>query len=215
MSFLNQLKSQASTLQDQQRGQQQNFEANTALTESACLKAWTYLSDLARQLNVIEPAGPVFSLDGKTKWPTMKLTDFRADARKKKLADKEVYDYIAIGWRIVAPPGQPATGSVSANFPPELQRIETRLAAGGVKHERSELRHAEKNTLLALRFDHVHEARGSVQVSADHEHAKLLFRVANASGFEIINTSWPAAQVQTSTLDELAKMIVGQPHGFA
>lgn len=47
MSFLNQLKSQASALQ-QQHGKVQNFEANMAQTEMACQKAWVYLSDLAR-----------------------------------------------------------------------------------------------------------------------------------------------------------------------
>ena len=116
MSFLNQLKSQASALQQQQHGQVQNFEANTAQTEAACQKAWSYLSDLARQLTVIEPPGSKFTLDGKTPWPAMKLTNFRADSRKKRLRDKEVFDYLAVGWRIVPQCGLPVGGSVSAVF---------------------------------------------------------------------------------------------------
>ena len=215
MSFLNQLKSQASVLQRQQHGQVLNFEASTAQTETACQKAWSYLSDLARQLTVIEPPGPKFTLDGKTPWPAMKLTHFRADSRKKKLRDKEVFDYLAVGWQIVPQFGLPVGGSVSANFPPDLQRIEKRLAEGSVKHERFEVRHPEKNSLQALRFDYITEARGSVTVSADHDNAQLVFRVANANGFEITTTTWAAGQVQTNTLDELAKMIVAQPHRFA
>ena len=215
MSFLEQLKSQASALQDQQRSQSQDFEARTAQTEAACQKVWHYLSELSRQLNVIEPAGAQFSLDGKTPWPVMKLTDFRADCRKKRLRDKEVFDYLAVGWQIVPQSGLPVGGSVSANFPPELQRIEKRLAEGGVKHERVEVRHPEKNSLLALRFNYVTKAHGSVTVTADHDIAQLVFRVANASGFETITTRWAAGQVQTSTLDELAKMMVAQPHRFA
>jgi hypothetical protein len=215
MSFLNQLKSQASALQNQQRSQIENFETSTALTETACIKAWSYLADLVRQLNVIEPPGPRFTLDGKTPWPAMKLVNFRADFRKKRLRDKEVYDYLAIGWDVVPQIGMPVGGSVSANFPPDLQRIESRLAAGSLRHERIEVRHPEKNTLLAIRFDYVTEARGSVKVTADHEKAQLVFRVAGASGFEIVNTTWSASQVQTGMLDELAKMIVAQPHGFA
>lgn len=215
MSFLSQLKSQASSLQQQQHGQAQNFEASTAHTEIACQKAWSYLSDLARQLNVIETPGSALTLDGKTPWPAMKLTNFRADCRKKRLRDKEVFDCLTVGWQIVPQLGLPVGGSVSANFPPDLQRIEKRLAGGGVKHERVEVRHPEKNSLLALQFDYITEARGSVTVTADHDHAKLVFRVANASGFEIIPTSWEAGQVQTSTLDDLAKMMVAQPHRFA
>ena len=215
MSFLIQLKAQASALQDQQRSQVQNIEASSAQTEAACFKVWHYLSDLARQLNVIEPAGARFTLDGKTPWPAMKLTGFRADARKKRLLDKEVFDYMAMGWNIVPQFGVPVGGTVSANFPPDLQRIEKRLAEGSVRHERIEQRHPEKNTLLAVKFDYITESRGSVKITADHDNAKLVFRVSNASGFDILNTSWPASQVQTDTLDELAKMIVAQPSRFA
>ena len=85
----------------------------------------------------------------------------------------------------------------SANFPPDPQRIEKRLADGSVKHERIKLRHPEKNTLLAVKFDYITGSRGSFKISADHEAAKLSFRVANASGFDVLQPSWPAAQMQT------------------
>ena len=215
MSFLNQLKSQASALQNQQRTELVNTETSIVTTEAACQKVWFYLSDLVRQLNVIEPPGPRFSLDGKTPWPAMKLANFNADFRKKRLRDKEVFDYVAIGWDCVPQIGKPVGGSVSANFPPDLQRIENRLSAGSVRHDRKEVRHPEKNTLLAIQFEYMTQARGSVQVKPNHEKATLDFRVASASGFELINTTWLAGQVQTSMLDELAKMIVAQPHTFA
>ena len=214
MSFLNQLKSQANALKDQQRLELQNFEANTAQTEAACQKAWFYLSDLARQLSVIEPAGARFTLDGKTPWPAMKLVNFRADARKKMLRNKEVYDYVAIGWDIVPQHGAPVAGTVSANFPPDLERIEKRLAQGHVEHERKEQRHPEKNSLLAIQFDYMTASSASVMITADHDCARLAFRLSNASGFEIINASWPADLVQADTLDELAKLILDQPSRF-
>lgn len=215
MSFLNQLKSQASALQTQQRSELQSFDASTERTEAACQKVWSYFSELSRQLDVIEPPGPRFTLDGKTPWPAMKLVNFRADFRQKKLRNKDVYDYAAIGWNVVPQIGNPVGGSVSANFPPDLLRIETRLAAGAVQHERKDVRHPDKNTLLAIRFDYVTQARGSVKVTADHEAGTLAFRVAGASGFEVLNSVWPATQVETGMLDELAKMIVAQPNTFA
>lgn len=46
----------------------------------------------------------------------MKLVDFRIDARKKRLRDKEVFDYIAMVWRLVPREGAPKAGTVSANF---------------------------------------------------------------------------------------------------
>jgi len=69
VSFLNELKSQATALQSKQAVQLENLEANTAQTEMACQVVWKYLQDLARHLSVITPQAPRFSLDGKTPWP--------------------------------------------------------------------------------------------------------------------------------------------------
>jgi hypothetical protein len=214
VSFLNQLKSQASALQDQQTQQLQDLQINTSKTELACQSVLHYLNDLAKQLTVIEPAGPRFSLDGKRHWPDMKLADFRVDARKKKLRDKEVFDYIAMGWQIVPQPGGPLQGVVSVNFPPDLERVQKRLACGGVAHERKEQRDPVSNKLQAIVFEHQMQARGYLTVTADHNEAQLEFRLANTNGFDIVNTTWPAERIQVELLDELAKLIVAQPSKF-
>lgn len=214
MSFLNQLKSQASALQTQQTVQQQNLQANIEATELACQTMWRYMVELTKQLNVIQPAGPRMSLDGRTPWPAMKLTDFRIDCRKKKLLDKDVYDFIAVVWQIVPQVDGVVAGAVSVNFPPDLERVEKRLACGGVKFERKDLRHPEKNTLQAIRFEYQTQARGYITVTADQDKAQLGFRLANTGGFEVLNASWPVASIQTELLDELAKLIVGEPSKF-
>lgn len=214
MNFLNQLKSQASALQSQQTVELQNFEASTHQTELACQTVWLYFGELAKQLNVITPAGPKLAIEPKKPWPEMKLTDFRVDARKKKLRDKDVYDTIAMGWQIVPQVGEPLNCSVSVNFPPDLERIEKRLAAGNVRHERINQRHPEKNTLQAIVFEFLTQARGSVNVTADHDNGQLVFRLANLNGFEVITTTWSATDIQGRQMDELAKMIVGRPSRF-
>lgn len=214
MSFLRELKSQANALQARQSEQGEHLDRHTAETEAACRTVLQYFEDLARQLNVIAPAAPKLSLDGKTAWPAMKLTNFRVDARRKRLRDRDVYDYVAMAWQIVPQVGDPVGGSVSVNFPPDLERVESRLAAGLVKHERSEVRHPEKNTLLAFRYDYVTETRGNVTVTPDHDKAQLAFRLLNLRGFEVANVNWPAAQIKADVLDELAKMIVSQPSRF-
>ena len=214
MGFLKQLKEQANALQNLQTAQLLNLEANAEPTEWACQVVWRYLQDLARQLSVLTPDAPRFSLDGKTPWPQMKLADFRADFRKKKLRDKEVYDYIAMGWDIVPKVGLPMGGSVSVNFPPELERVQKRLAFGHVEHEQKNLRHPEKNTLQAICFEYVTKARGNVTVTADHDHGQLIFRLANADGFGIVTSTWAAPKIDHSLMDELAKMVVAQPNRF-
>jgi hypothetical protein len=214
LSFLHQLKSQASALQSEQVQVQLGLEENTAQAEAACRIALPYLQDLARHLNVLAPAAAKFTLDGKTPWPAMKLTDFRVDARKKKLRDREAFDYLAMGWRVVPQIGSPVGGVVTVNFPPDLERVEARLAMGLVQHERKELRHPEKNALQAIQFDYMTETRGNVTVTPDHEKGLIAFRLLNASGFGIVNTAWAAAKITTEVMDELAKLIVSQPSRF-
>jgi len=214
VSFLNQLKQQANALQSKQATQLQNFEANTAQTEMACQVVWRYLQDLARQLSVLTPDAPRFTLDGKTPWPPMKLSDFRTDFRKKKLRDKDVFDYIAMGWDIVPRSGEVISGAVSVNFPPDLERVQKRLAFGHIEHERKDVRHPEKNTLQAIRFEYVAKARGNITVTADHDNAQMVFRLANADGFGVVTSIWPAEKIRPDLLDELAKLVVAKPSRF-
>ena len=215
MSFLDQLKLQASAVKNRQDQQQVEHDAGTHATEQACQTAFYYLEQLVRQLNVIEPDGPRLSVDGKTPWPAMKLTGFQIDSRKKMLRNREVFDYIGVGWQIVPRIGRPVAGSVSANFLPDLQRLEARLATGWVQHERQEVRHPEKNTLQLVRLEYTTQSRGNIRVTPDHKNGMLAFRLANLTGFGLAHTTWPAAQLHTSVLDELAKMVCGQPTRFA
>jgi hypothetical protein len=216
MSFLNQLKTQAKALQNQRTAADGHVEERTTQTEQACRVILGYLQDLAGQLGVIEPPGPALTLDGKTPWPAMKLVDVRTDARRKTLRDREVFDYLAMGWRIVPQAGEPVTGVVRVNFPTDMRRVEDRLALGGpVQHDRREVRDPEKNNVLReVRYEYQAQARGSVTVTADHDHGLLQFRLLNTAGFGLVQTAWPAARINQEVLDELAKRIVGQPSTF-
>lgn len=215
MSFLNQLKSQAKALQSQRSAADQQLEELTNQTEDACKRILPYLQDLAGQLSVIQPPGPALSLDGKTPWPAMKLVDFRVDARRKVMRDREVFDYIGMGWRIVPQVGEPVLGVVRVNFPTEMKKVEERLMLGPVKHDRREVRDPEKsNVLREVRYEYLTHTRGSVTATADHEHGIVHFRLLNTAGFEVVQSAWPSARITQEQLDELAKRIVGQPSSF-
>jgi hypothetical protein len=92
--------------------------------------------------------------------------------------------------------------------------VESRLAFGSVAHERKEIRHPEKNSLLAIRFEYLTESRGNLSVTPDHDKASLAFRLANANGFEVATVTYTASAINSELLDELAKLIVAQPSRF-
>jgi hypothetical protein len=214
VSFLNQLKTQAHALRSQQNAAQMSAEARVAQTEAACQTVATYLADLAQQLNVIHPPAPAFTLDGKTPWPAMKMADFRCDVRQKRVHGVDVVDYIGMGWRVLPLAGPPVKAAVSVNFPPELERVESRLALGHLKHERLEQRHPDTNKLLAIRFEYTTELLGSVRVTPDHDQSRIAFRISNATGFEVHTTEMAAADIHPGVLDELARLLVAQPSRF-
>jgi hypothetical protein len=214
MSFLNQLKTQAKALQGERVSHEQELEEKTAATEQAGKLVLFYLQDLGRQLSVIEPPAPLFTLDGKTPWPAMKLVDFRVDARRKMLRNREVIDYIAMGWQVVPQIGGSVSGLVSVNFPTDMRRVEDRLAMGPVKHERREIRKPDSSALVEVRYEYLTQTRGLVSATLDHDNGMVHWRLLNTAGFEIVQTTWPSTRIQQPLLDELAKRLVGQPNTF-
>lgn len=215
MSFLSQLKEKANAVQAEktaaQTQAQADVEKKVAQTEAACKLTWNYFSEMVRQLNILIPRGPQFSVDGKTPWPVMKLVDFRADSRKKDLRDKEVFASIGVGWDILPKDGKPQLEKVTVNFMPELQKVEARLQAGNIQHERSQVRHPEKNSVQAIVFEYRTIANGSVMVTPNHESGTLTFRFSNVSGLSIQSGTWNADMIDSQFLDELAKLLVSQP----
>ncbi len=211
MGFLQQLKQQANEVKSQQGTQGQALDANVQTTEAACQTVQHYLADLAAQLNVIEPAARALSLDGRVRWPDMKLSGFRFDVRKKILRQREVVDYVSLGWQVL--PRVPTTdpARVSVNFPPELARVESRLRAGHIKHARLEQRHPDTLKLQAIVFEHELAVRASVVFTTDHDQGLVRVRLACVTGLESQEVTLPATRLVTAWLDDLAKAIVGQP----
>ena len=215
MSFLSELKNQASALQKQQTDVYQDVAAHTQSCEQACRTLLSYLQDLATQLNVIRPpAVGKYSLDGKTKFADMVLKNFRSDARKKMLRDREVFDSLGMGWELLPADGVVAKGSITVNFPPDLERVTQRLSIGQIKHERKDLRHPETQKLQAYAFEYDTHSRGSIMVTPDHDKGLMAFRITNMGGFELFNITYPATQVTQGLMDELAKKLVGQASRF-
>lgn len=215
MGFLQQLRQEAAQLQAERGQALRTQEAQVAATEEACTAIWQFLRELSASLNVIEPPAAEWTLDGKAMWPPLKQTRFRFDARRKRLHDREVFDYLVIGWEIEPQdPQLPRRACVSVNFLPELQRVEQRLQAGQIRHERKEERHPDKGGLLALHFEHERVARASVLFTPDHERGVLNLRLSCVGGMEVVTAQRGAHEFTAELLDELAKRVVGQPSTF-
>ncbi len=218
MSFLSQLKVQANAVQaaNAQAQTQAQIDADGRIerTEHACKITWNYLGEMARQLNILMPQGPVLSVDGKNAWPVMKLADFRTDSRKKALRQREIFASLGMGWDIVPKRGAPVPMKASVNFLPELQKVEGSLSAGGIQHERFQVRHPQKQSVQAIAFEFLTQARGSIHVTPDHELGTMSFRFINVSGLAVQTGVWASELVQVPFLDEMGKLVMSQPSHF-
>ena len=218
MSFLSELKSRANALQGLELGAQRQLLAGTQACEQACRTALAYLQDVCAQLNVIQPpAAGAYSLDGKSPFApfaALAQRNFRCDARRKMLRNAEVCDYIGVGWDLLPATGPVATHTVSVNFPPDLARVAERLSVGQIAHERTEQRHPDTNKLLAYVFDYQTAARAFITLTPGHDTGCIAFRVTNVGGFGVLNAVYPAMQVNSALMDELAKKLLGQTSRF-
>ncbi|MGZ8259621.1 MAG: hypothetical protein ACXWUL_03605 [Caldimonas sp.] len=211
MGYLDELKRQADDVLAQQRQDIGALQRNTLLTDAACQSASRYLSTLARQLNVLQPvAKTVWRLDRKTSFSQLRFTDFRADARMKKLRDAEVFDHVVLNF--AARTGTRVT--LAKDFPPEIEKLEARLRQCGTHFESEVIRDQETGKFVEKRFELVADIQCSIRVLPDHDAGQVAFHVVNLDGFETVSVVFPAFEVGNARLDELARWINGEQHAF-
>lgn len=211
MSFLNDLKRQADALKTQSTEDAALLARNATLVEGACKTVWQYWLDLAQQLNVLQPTPPVrFSLDKVTALDNLKRTDFRVDARRKQHRDQEVYDHVVI--HAVQKTGRTLT--LSKDFPPEIERLESRLRQGGIAADTKWVRNEANGRLEEVIFNFKADLTFMARVLPDHDQGTVRFQLSNFDGLETVTAEFPARDVGSDLLDQLARWMVGQPNEF-
>ena len=211
MGYLEELKRQADDMLAQQRQDIGALQRNAMLTDAACHTTSRYLSTLARQLNVLQPVSQtVWRLDRKTSFSQLRFTDFRSDARMKKLRDAEVFDHVVLNF--AAKTGTRVT--IAKDFPPEIEKLEARLRQCGAHYDSEVVRDPENGKFVEKRFDLIADFQSSIRLLPDHDSGHVTFHVANLDGFETVSVVFPAFEVGSARLDELARWINGEPHAF-
>lgn len=211
MGFLDDLKRQADALKARQTLDTAALARNTALAEAACKTSFGYLNTLADQLGVLQPVSRArFALDRQHVFEGLRLSDFRIDARRKRLRDEDVTDFIVLHWRMV-------TGralQLMKDFVVDIEKLEPRLRQSGAEVETEAVRDADNGKLLGMRYTLTADFRGSVRITPNHDSGWLHFQLHNLDGFESVSVEFPAAEVGSARLDELARWLVGEPHAF-
>ena len=211
VGFLDDLKRQADALKAQQTGDSAVLARNSALAEAACKTVFSYFNTLAAQLDVLRPASPArFALDRQNTFDGLKLSDFRIDSRRKRLRNDEVFDHVVMHWQLRS--GREL--QLMKDFLPDIERLESRLRQSGAKVDHESVRNAENGKLQGMRYSFVADFVASVRATPDHDAGRLHFQLHNLDGFEAVSVEFPAFEIGSARLDELARWLVGQPHAF-
>jgi hypothetical protein len=211
VGYLEDLKRQADAALARQTQDIGALERNALLTDAACQTASRYFATLARQLNVLQPITQArWRFDHRTSFSQLRFSDFRADSRLKKLRDAEVFDHVVLNF--AAKSGSRVT--IAKDFPPEIERLEARLRQCGAPYESEIIRDPQSGRFVEKRFEFLADFQISVRLLPDHDGGRIAFQVMNLDGFETVSVVFPAFEVGTARLDELARWINGEPHGF-
>jgi hypothetical protein len=211
VGYLEELKRQADAALAQQSQDIGSLERNALLTDAACQTASRYFATLARQLNVLQPvAKATWRLDSRTSFSQLRFSDFRADSRLKKLRDAEVFDHVVLNF--TAKTGSRVT--IAKDFPPEIEKLESRLRQCGTHYDSEIIRDPANGRFVEKRFELLADFQSSVRLLPDHDGGRVTFHVTNLDGLETVSVVFPAFEVGTARLDELARWINGEPHGF-
>lgn len=211
MSFLDELKRQAEAAKAQQSTDYGALDRNMQLVESVCTSSYRYFTALAQQLNVLQPVSKlVFRFDNKHSFTSLKLSECAADSRQRKLRSVDVFDHVLLRYNL-------KTGSrltLAKDFPPEIEKLEAKLRQCGALFQSDQVRSPETGRFVETRFEIKADFRAWVKIIPDHDSGWLQFQLVNLDGFETVSVSFPAFEVGSARLDELARWIVGEPNTF-
>jgi hypothetical protein len=211
VGFLDDLKRQADDAKARLNTDTGQLDRNAALADVACKTASSYFSTLVQQLNVLQPRSKVtYRLDKRNVFAALPLCEFRADARRKKLRGADVFDHVALRWRLKSD----TRLSLVKNFLPDIEQIESRLRRSGAQFHAETVRNPATNKLQEMRYDVLADFEAAVNITPDHDGARLRFELVNLDGFETVTVEFSAFEVGTGRMDELARWIMGEPHGF-
>ncbi len=211
VGYLDDLKRQAEAAKAKVTVNGGAFERNTLVVDAACNSTFRYFTTLAQQLNVLQPVSRAeYRLDTTTAFKGLRLTDFRADSRQKKLRDADVFDHVILAFRMKS--GTSVT--LAKDFPPAIEKLESRLTQCGARFQSDNVRDPATGKFVEKRFEIAADFHGTVRLIPDHDNGWVQFQLVNLDGFETVSIEFPAFEVGSARLDELARWIVGEPNTF-
>jgi hypothetical protein len=210
MGLLDDLKRQADLQRTQTSLQRSMREENVRAVDEAMHRAFMYLQDLFKQLAVLIPVNPVvYAMRGIGEFRDLRYADFFIDARKKKIGERDVYDYTDFWVKWTAP----SPLLFTREMPHEIAKARELLRNANIKFTEEEKK-VPGGPVLNVKFVVPAAITVDFTMRADHDQRRVLFYGKNALQLGIDDFVVPADELTEAMVEEFAKVLIGQPSEF-
>lgn len=207
MGFLAELKSLPDSLLQEKDARQSRLTAIAEMPDARMRRTFTYLNDLAKQLEIIKPpSARTFDLHGLGKFAARILQDFFADYRKRKFNTGEVLDNVTFRFKHYSP----RTITIKRDMPQQIDQCEDMFWRHNLKIQRDDVRSDDGKMRWAELAVPV-SVNADASIMGDHDRARLIFKRKNFERFETAALAFFAPTFGEPVLEDFNRMIVGQP----
>jgi hypothetical protein len=207
MGLLDDLKKQADMVKSQQLSQESFLQESLKLVEAKMHQTFLYLNDLLKQLVVLKPTNPtVYSIPGVGDLRNLGYAESFIDYRKKKIGDKDYYDYITmfIKW------ASAESLTVERDMPAAIQKVNEVLWSFGLKFTEEKIK-KPGGGFEKMKFTVPSNVTCDITITADHDNARLVVKGKHFLRLGADELRIPAGDINEALLEEFAKMLIGQP----
>jgi len=210
VGLLDDLKKKADALQTQQLTQDQLRQADAEMVDKALRQTFRYLDELLKQLAVIKPENAsTFSLPALGDMKGLRFEESFVNYRTRREGGREVFDYVSLFIKWAGATNM----TVVRDLPPAIEKLRRQLDEYNLKFDVKE-DFNERRSITKATFSIPCRVRSDVEIKGLYGQGKLRIEAKNLLRFGADFFTVPAEDISEPVLEELARMLLGEPTGF-
>jgi hypothetical protein len=207
VGLLDDLKKQADALKAQDVDKTESLRSSAVAVDHALRRAFLYLNDLGKQLNVVQMPSPfVFELPTVGKIEGLIIKDFFTDFRSKHFIDKDYYGEVHVAYRCWSD-----KVLTIKKGPDDMEKFRDVLWQSNIEHTSEQFRN-ERKVITHEVFKVKCDFRVQAKIDGDHETARLKIATKNVNGFSVDVFNILGIEMNDQGVEEFAKYFIGRPN---
>jgi hypothetical protein len=210
MGLLDDLKKEADTLKNEEAVRTQSIKANAAAVDRALRKAFYYLNELFKQLNVVKPPCPrsyelhtVGSISGLTQM------DYRVEFRTSQREGSEHFENLTVIFKR-SKPEQLIVKRDAEN----LERFRDMLWQNNMRFTSEPIRN-DRRVIISETFTINCDIICGVDIVGDYDNGAIRFKLKNVEDFGPTVYTLEPSSVTDPALEDFAKLLIGKDSNFS